>query len=96
MGAAGGRKEEGEVRWRGRGKSAFKHAIKLENPPFLDSASCADFAVYLIQAQQAHPGSKGRAGGGGGKRVSATKPHSVAAASNRNRSRGSSGRAAFP
>lgn len=54
-----GRNGGGELRWRGRGKSAFKHAIKLENPPFLDSASCADFAVYLIQAQQAQPGSKG-------------------------------------
>lgn len=59
VGAAGGMKQRGEVRWRGRGKSAFKHAIKLENPPFLDSASCADFAVYLILAQQAQPGSKG-------------------------------------
>lgn len=44
----------GKGEMRGRGKSAFKHAIKLENPPFLDAASCFDFAVYLIQAQQAH------------------------------------------
>lgn len=87
----------GKGEMRGRGKSAFKHAIKLENPPFLDAASCFDFAVYLIQTQQAQPYSKercrresdgeGRGGRCRGKRVSATKPHSFAAS---NRNRGSS------